>query len=992
MRRNWELDDLIDHFTIMPNEMFLIGNKTGETKLGFTVLLKFFQYEARFPNSKKEIPKMVLDYIAKQVQVPGNLFDNYDMTSRTYYNHKSQIREHVGFREPTSEDADIISNWLSKHVFYHDADIDNLKDVAYSRFRELQIEPPTPERIDRITKSAIFTYENKFFQETFDKLSKEALNKMDTLINDLTTYEENKLDYSNSDNISFSDLRADPGRIGLESVFKEVTKLKTIQQINLPEDLFNNIPQKILKKYKLRAVSEDLRELRRHAKPLRYTLLSSFFWLRSREITDNLIELLIQIIHRIGVRAERKVDKEILNDFRRVNGKTNILFQMADAAVNNPDGIIKKVLFPIVSESTLNDLVKELKNTGSAYRQKVYTVMRSSYSNHYRRMVPEILDTLKFCSNNQIHQPIIKALDIIKKYYNIGTHYFTDNELIPIDGVIRTSMKDAVIETDDNGHERINRINYEIVTLQALRDKLRCKEIWVVGANRYRNTDEDLPTDFEERKEENYKALKQPLDSEKFINSIKQSMYNALNKLDTGIPKNPKVRISNKNNKGWITLSPSEPQDEPLNLSKIKAEIMRHWPMTNLLDVLKEADLRINFTDNFKTVATYEKLDRALIQKRLILALYGLGTNTGLKRISAGNHGESYKDLLYIKRKFINKDNLHNAISTVVNAILKSRVEDIWGEGTTTCASDSKKFGAWDQNLMTEWHIRYRGRGVMIYWHVEKNSTCIYSQLKQCSSSEVSAMIEGLLKHCTDMEIEKNFVDSHGQSEVAFAFCHLLGFNLMPRIKAIHSQKLYRPDTGMSEAYSNLQPVLTRPINWELIRQQYDQMIKYATALRLGTAETEAILKRFTRNNLKHPTYLALAELGKAIKTIFLCEYLNSEELRIEIHEGLNVVENWNSANSFIFYGKSGEISTNRIEDQELSVLSLHLLQNCLVYVNTLMIQHVLSEKKWYNMMSPEDFRALTPLIYNHVNPYGNFDLDMDERIPIDTYTVSGQA
>jgi hypothetical protein len=165
-------------------------------------------------------------------------------------------------------------------------------------------------------------------------------------------------------------------------------------------------------------------------------------------------------------------------------------------------------------------------------------------------------------------------------------------------------------------------------------------------------------------------------------------------------------------------------------------------------------------------------------------------------------------------------------------------------------------------------------------------------------------MIEGLLRHDTAMEVEKNYVDSHGQSEVAFAFCHLLGFRLLPRLKAIHVQKLCRAEVGQPEAYSNLQPVLTRPIDWQLIQQQYDQMIKYATALRLGTAETEAILKRFTRNNLKHPTYLGFAELGKAIKTIFLCRYLHSEALRREIQEGLNVIETWNGTNSFILYGK----------------------------------------------------------------------------------------
>src|SRR3954471_16298012 len=245
----------------------------------------------------------------------------------------------------------------------------------------------------------------------------------------------------------------------------------------------------------------------------------------------------------------------------------------------------------------------------------------------------------------------------------------------------------------------------------------------------------------------------------------------------------------------------------------------------------------------------------------------------------------------------------------------------------------------------------------MIYWHVERRSLCIHSQLKSPSSSEVASMIEGVLRHCIEMEVERQYVDSHGQSTVGFAFCRPLGFQLMPRLKAIGSQRLSRPDTGQSEAYPNLQPVLTKPIDWELIRQQYDQMVKYATALRLGTAETEAILRRFTRNNVQHPTYKALSELGKARKTTFLCRYLHLLPLRREIHEGLNVVENWNSANSFILYGRGGEIATNRTEDQEITMLSLHLLQVSLVYINTLMIQRVLAEPSWAHRLTTEDRR-----------------------------------
>jgi TnpA family transposase len=142
--------------------------------------------------------------------------------------------------------------------------------------------------------------------------------------------------------------------------------------------------------------------------------------------------------------------------------------------------------------------------------------------------------------------------------------------------------------------------------------------------------------------------------------------------------------------------------------------------------------------------------------------------------------------------------------------------------------------------------------------------------------------------------------------------------------------------------------VLTKPIDWEIVSQRYDQMIKYVTAVRLGTAETEAILRRFTRNNVQYPAY------------------------------------KWNGANDFVFFARRGEMTSNRREDHEISMLALHLLQNCMVYVNTLMVQQVLAQPHWEKRLTTRDLGALTPLIWDHVNPYGRFDLDMEARLPID--------
>ena len=909
--------DIADCWALTPADHVLVMAKSEANRMDFALLLLFYRAHGRFPNEPEEIEPGAVGRVGQQLGMADVSHDRLNTAARTWKRHRAEIRALFGYREATVADAEMLSEWLRDQAAVVGGVPGHVAALLDARCRELLIEPPSADRADRIVRSAIYAYDERFCTTILGRLTPSMRARLEALLRPAGSKDEEGSEAKEAPvtaPASLLQLRGDPGRPSLASVQDELSKLELIRRLGLPADLFDHALPQELERYRQRVAVEAPYELRRHPEPARLTWLAAFAHLRGRTLIDDLVDLLIETIHRISARAERKVDRELLNDIKRVTGKQNLLFEVADATLEKPDGIVREVVFPVVSEETLRNLVKEWKATGPAYRTTLRTVIRNSYKGHYRRMVPQVLHVLNFRSNNQRHRPAIQALDLVKRYAGTKGRTFPVEVEVPLDGVVRGLWREAVTEKDAQGRQRVNRITYEICVLEALREQLRCKEIWVTGANRYRNPDEDLPADFEAQRTPYYQALHLPLEPDRFI-------------------------------------------------ADLQAEL--------------------GFTDALKSPTAYETLDRAILQPRLLFCLHGLGTNAGLQRMAGLRSGVTYKDLAYVRRRYIGVDALRRAIAIVTNGTLHARNPAIWGDGTTACASDSKHFGAWDQNLTTQWHLRYGGRGIMIYWHVERKSLCIHSQLKSPSSSEVASMIEGVIHHCTEMEVDRQYVDSHGQSTVAFAFCRLLGFQLMPRLKAIHAQKLYRPEAGQPDAYKHLQLVLTRPIDWELVRQQYDQMVKYTTALRLGTAETEAILRRFTKNNVQHPTYKAFAELGKAIKTIFLCRYLHSEALRREINEGLNVIEQWNGANDFVFFARRGELVSNRSEDHEVSMLALHLLQNCMVYINTLMLQQVLAQPKWADKLTPRDLRALTPLIWEHVNPYGRFELDMNARLPL---------
>jgi hypothetical protein len=614
MKRDWQPEELERHFTLTAPERALLGNKSGATRLGFAVLLKCFQLEGRFPNSSRDLSACVVAHLAAQCEVSPRLLDQLDWRGASNRRHRSEVRAYLGHRAFAGTAEPALLAWLETHATDFEANSESLRQAALQHLRSERVEAPAPERLGDLMRHAVRRREARFVRDTAAKLKPETRLALDALVVTDGVDDDAAQGALFAARSELSALKDDAGTVKVATVLEALEKLRTLRALKLPDDLFAGVPPRMVAQYRRRAAAEAPRELRRHDDDVRWTLLAALCHQRTLEITDNLVDLLVHIAHQIGAHAENRVQTEILKALRRVAGKGKLLYKVAKAARDKPRGTVEDVIYAAVPAAVLEDVIRETEAQGS-FERTVRLVTRNSYGHHYRRIVPLLLEALEFQCNNDRHRPIMAALELIKRHKGRSSPTFPKNETVPLDGVVEDDWHDLVLDERENG--RVNRIAYEVCTLDTLRDRVRCKEVWVKGALRFRNPDEDLPQDFADRRDEYYAELEQPGEANVFVAKLKALMTTALQSLNTTMPTNDLVKILvSKKGKGRFSITPLAVQDEPSNIVALTAALVRRWPMTNLLDILKETELRVSFTEALRTSGTRETLERDTLQRR----------------------------------------------------------------------------------------------------------------------------------------------------------------------------------------------------------------------------------------------------------------------------------------------------------------------------------------------------------------------------------------
>lgn len=968
----------LNFFTLSEEEKSHILTKNGfNNQLTYAILLKYFESEKHFPEKEIELSpytyKMIVD------QLDSSLEEFKWPTERTLTRFRASIREFLGYREMTSTDKTNLSSWLSQNIFPLVPDEEALFEAAEVFCRHHRVELFAKGEVKKFFVKTSNVFEENLLKNVSQSLSNETKEIFEGILKE-SPDNDNKawgVSESLSRKLILSDFKKNTAHLKKESILFEISKYDFLKTLNLPEKLGDIYSRKLLLKYATYVKTRVPSDLSAQPDWLRYGQLSLFFIVKTQQSTDTLTDLLLKILHRIERRAEQHVDRYVLSEIKKVKGKFDILLTLAETLQGNPKGIIEQTVYPKVSTTELEAIIKELHHRQKWYQNQVRVKALSLYNHGYRSLLKDLLKTLTFETDREDLRELLLAIEWIKKDESTRA---VDN--LPYQETILKSWGSMVQkETADKETISIESKAFELAILEHFSKELSVKNIWVKGAHQYQNPAKDMPSDFDEKKDFYFNLLELPKKADDFIAPLKNKLEESLLLLNKTIPSNEKVSLIERK-KGAIKLSPSSPQEPPTNLEGLHQEISRLWPNIPLIDILKEVDFRVGFTNNFEGLGVYSSIPKESLQKRLIFCLYGLGTNIGLKRLVTSHTGESYADLRYVKNRYLSAQHLRAAIQDILNAILEIRDPEIWGENIVGCACDSKRFDVWVQNMVGGWHGRYRSHGVMIYTHIDTKSAPIYMQITRPGDSEVGSMLTGCLRHDTEMDMNEIYTDTHGQSSIGFAFSHLLHFDLLPRIKGIHKQKLFSSSRSFKEKLPNLTLALScDSINWSKINNNYEELVKYTAALKTRTVDASVLLKRLSADNATHPVYQALLEVGKAVRTIFLCRYLQEESLRIQINESLNVVERFNGMMGFIFHGKQGEISTNDKEEQEISILCLHLIQVCINYMNTLMIQEVIHNPLKPYFLTVHDRRAINSMFYGHLNPHGVVSLNMEKRL-----------
>lgn len=943
------------------------------TRLALLLHLKLFQRLGYFA-TLAEVPERIVQHVAQSVgmrRVPADRLASYD-ASGSQRKHLVQLRAFLNVRPLDAGGRD----WLTtvaetaaqtKHIV---PDIVNvvLEELVHHRY-----ELPAFSTLERLAIAAREQVHDTHYRQITNALTP----AMRALIDDLL------LTPPGSHRSGWHALKREPKRPTNKEVrhyLQHIQRLRTLAEQLPPIDV--SVPK--LKQFRAMARALDASELAELVPVKRYALAAIFIRSQYRKTLDDAADLFIRLIQNLENTAQQKLIAYQLEHSKRADALIGQLREILQAYQVEGTDTQRVDAIEGVLVADIGLLMAEC-DEHMAYAGRNYLPFLLAPYGTLRPLLFNCLEImgLRAASQDPSMERMIDAVLALRSQRReaidaagLGLDVTTD--LTWLSAAWRKHVLPKALVAASPGW--IHRKYFELAVLAQVKDELKSGDLYIPHGERYDDYREQLVDEatFAQELDAYGEVSGIATDATDFVQGLRTELTTLADAVDARFPDNLHASVVD----GRLVLRRLQGAQVTQAIAAVDSAITERLPPTSIVNVLVDTTRWLDLHVHFRPIAgTDARVDDLL--RRVITTLFCYGCNLGPTQTARSVKGFSRRQISWLNLKYVTDETLDRAIVEVINLYNKFELPGYWGSGKSASA-DGTKWSVYEQNLLSEYHIRYGGYGGIGYYHVSDKYIALFSHFIPCGVHEAVYILDGLLANRSDIQPDTVHGDTQAQSFPVFGLAHLLGINLMPRIRNIKDLVFSRPEPG--RAYENIQALFGDSIDWKLIEIHLHDMLRVAISIKVGKITASTILRRLGTYSRKNKLYWAFRELGKAVRTLFLLRYIDDVEVRKTIHAATNKSEEFNGFVKWAFFGGEGIIAENVQHEQRKIVRYNQLVANLVILHNVEQMTRVLAELRQDGAnISPEVLAGLSPYRTSHINRFGDYTLDLKREVaPID--------
>ena len=942
----------IQYYTLSERDLAIISLHRGDAnRLGFAIQLCYMRYPGILLGTDENPNPALLNMVTKQLNILPDCWIDYGQREQTRREHITEIENVFGFQTFAAAHYRKAIHFLDELARQTDKGI-IIATALVAHLRSASVLLPTINTIERICSASI-TRGTRFIYNALTKpLTDEHKKGLEAML----------AMYDNSNTSILLWLCQSPQAYNGRRLLEHIERVKIIEALQLPAGMEKLIHQNRL----IKLAREGSKMTAQHLKDLeitrRYATLVAAILEARATLIDEIIDIHDRIIGHLFNHAKNTYEKKFQQSGKAINDKVRLFCSIGkilmETRQNGEDPFA--AIETIIPWADFTQSITEAEQLSRPESFDYIEIVKNNYS-QIRRYAPALLEVLRFKAA-PVAKDIVLGIEKLKELDAAHVRKLPPD--LPI-GFVRKRWETLVFK--ENG---IDRTYYELCLLSELKNALRSGDVWVAGSRQFKDFETYLlPSEkFALLKEVNAIPLPVNPNIEVYLPEKIALLKAQLEKVN---------RLAAKGELVDVTLTPAMkfkiPQ--PANAVPKEAEsftdkVYSLLPRIKITDLLMEVDSWTGFTKHF----THIKTGNISSGKTLLLtAILSDAVNLGLVKMAESCPGTTYAKLAWLQAWHIRDDTYADALSELVNAQYHHPFAANWGDGTTS-SSDGQRFKTGSQ-AKTGGIInpKYGSEpGVQFYTHISDQYIPFHIKVINVGVRDATYVLDGLLYHESDMRIEEHYTDTSGFTDHVFALMHLLGFKFAPRIKDMPDKKLYIYPA--SNDYPALDALIGGAINLKHIQANWDDVLRLATSIQQGVVTASLLVRKIGSYPRQNGLALALRELGKIERTLFMLEWFTDPVLRRRVTAGLNKGEARNTLARAVYFNRLGEMRDRSIESQSHRASGLTLVTAAIIYWNTVYIERAVEAMKEQGYSVDENLlQHLSPLGWEHIGLTGDY-------------------